>query len=120
MSCEICGRGSCTRSFHSLAAQEAFDNGETEEESRIADLERRLREAEQRQRGYEQEADRLTSRALAAERARDEAGRDAARYRWLRNGCNEKQSEASRIANNLYGMEWDAAIDAALAAQGRT
>lgn len=27
MSCEICGRGACTRSFHSLEAQEAFDNG---------------------------------------------------------------------------------------------
>jgi hypothetical protein len=26
MSCEICGRGACTRSFHSLEAQEAFDN----------------------------------------------------------------------------------------------
>ena len=26
MSCEICGRSSCTRSFHSLEEQEAFDN----------------------------------------------------------------------------------------------
>ena len=25
MSCEICGRSSCTRSFHSLEAQEEFD-----------------------------------------------------------------------------------------------
>lgn len=25
MSCEICGRNSCTRSFHSLEAQERFD-----------------------------------------------------------------------------------------------
>jgi len=25
MSCEICGRGSCTRSFHSLSEQEEFD-----------------------------------------------------------------------------------------------
>lgn len=25
MSCEICGRGSCTRSFHSIEAQEEFD-----------------------------------------------------------------------------------------------
>ncbi len=33
MSCEICGRGSCTRSFHSLEAQEEFDNEtETEQE----------------------------------------------------------------------------------------
>ena len=25
MSCEICGRNSCTRSFHSLEMQERFD-----------------------------------------------------------------------------------------------
>ena len=26
MACEICGRNSCTRSFHSVEEQEAFDN----------------------------------------------------------------------------------------------
>ena len=26
MSCEICGRGACMRSFHSLGEQEDFDN----------------------------------------------------------------------------------------------
>ena len=26
MSCEICGRSACTRSFHSLEEQENFDN----------------------------------------------------------------------------------------------
>jgi hypothetical protein len=26
MSCEICGRGTCTRSFHSLEEQLAYDN----------------------------------------------------------------------------------------------
>lgn len=26
MSCEICGRGNCTRSFHSLEEQEEHDN----------------------------------------------------------------------------------------------
>lgn len=26
MSCELCGRSSCTRSFHSLEEQETFDN----------------------------------------------------------------------------------------------
>lgn len=39
--------------------------------------------------------------------------KDAARYRWLRDGCDEKHSEATRISSNCYGMEWDAAIDAA-------
>ena len=43
--------------------------------------------------------------------------KDAERYRWLRDGCNHKRSEATRIAVNLYGMEWDAAIDAAMAAK---
>ena len=37
MSCEICGRGSCTRSFHSLEAQEEFD---MTPEERIEKLER--------------------------------------------------------------------------------
>lgn len=26
MSCELCGRSSCTRSFHSLEEQDDFDN----------------------------------------------------------------------------------------------
>lgn len=39
---------------------------------------------------------------------------DAARYRWLRDGCCDKGTEASRIANNEYGMDWDATIDAAM------
>jgi hypothetical protein len=43
-----------------------------------------------------------------------EAQKDARRYRWLRDGCDEKHSEATRIASNCYGMEWDTAIDAAM------
>ncbi len=39
---------------------------------------------------------------------------DAARYRWLRQGCCDKDTAASRIAQNEYGMHWDAAIDAAM------
>jgi len=31
MGCDICGRGNCIRSFHSLAEQERFDNGDCEE-----------------------------------------------------------------------------------------
>jgi len=41
--------------------------------------------------------------------------KDAERYRWLRAGCDEKQSAASSIAANCYGLEWDAKIDAAMA-----
>ena len=39
---------------------------------------------------------------------------DAARYRWLRDGCDEKYSPATHIAVNCYGMEWDATIDTAM------
>lgn len=38
---------------------------------------------------------------------------DAERYRWLRDGNNEKDSLATNIATHMYGLEWDAAIDTA-------
>ncbi len=38
MSCEICGRGSCTRSFHSLEAQEEFDNTADQIKERARDF----------------------------------------------------------------------------------
>jgi len=44
--------------------------------------------------------------------------KDAARYRWLREGNDAKHGAAWYVAVNLCGCEWDAAIDAALAAQG--
>lgn len=43
----------------------------------------------------------------------DSALEDAARYRWLREGNDAKHGAARHIAVNLYGCEWDAAIDAA-------
>ena len=57
--------------------------------------------------------------AKAAIRARAAQGDalDAARYRWLREGNDAKHGAAWHVAVNLYGCEWDAAIDAALAAQ---
>lgn len=39
---------------------------------------------------------------------------DAERYRWLREGCNEKYTKASFIASQKYGFEWDKAIDQAM------
>lgn len=45
----------------------------------------------------------------------ESAGADSERYRWLRDGCDDKLSEATRIAANCYGIEWDAAIDSAIA-----
>ncbi|MBS7349216.1 MAG: hypothetical protein KIG95_03490 [Comamonas sp.] len=40
--------------------------------------------------------------------------KDAERYRWLRDGNNEKESEAVHIAVNFYGFEWDEMIDIAM------
>ena len=45
-----------------------------------------------------------------------EAQKDAQRYRWLRDGNDEKGSKAHKIAEKLYGMEWDEAIDKAASA----
>jgi hypothetical protein len=39
---------------------------------------------------------------------------DAARYRWLREGNDANHGAAWHVAVNLYGCEWDAAIDAAM------
>lgn len=39
---------------------------------------------------------------------------DAMRYRWLREGNDAKHGAAWHVAVNLYGLEWDAAIDAAM------
>jgi hypothetical protein len=38
MGCEICGRGSCTRSFHSLEEQDEFDR-----ENKTDEIKERLR-----------------------------------------------------------------------------
>ena len=52
------------------------------------------------------------------EQERDELRKDAERYRWLRDGNDNKKSAACHIAVNCYGLEWDDAIDAAIA-QGK-
>lgn len=67
------------------------------------------------------EAEVKRLRALIATQAPARVGltddaRDAARYRWLRDGCDAKDSPATRIATRFYGIEWDAAIDVFLAA----
>ena len=46
--------------------------------------------------------------------AADSVQEDAARYRWLREGNDAKHGAAWHVAVNLYGCEWDAAIDAAM------
>ena len=49
----------------------------------------------------------------AARAPADSVLEDAARYRWLREGNDAKHGAAWHVAVNLYGCEWDAAIDAA-------
>ena len=45
--------------------------------------------------------------------------RDALRYRWLRDRNNDQHDPfAENLAAKHYGMEWDAAIDAAMKEQG--
>ena len=51
--------------------------------------------------------------AIAARAPADSVQEDAARYRWLREGNDAKHGAAWHVAVNLYGCEWDAAIDAA-------
>ena len=50
----------------------------------------------------------------------DSVQEDAARYRWLREGNDAKHGAAWHVAVNLYGCEWDAAIDAAMNKGGAT
>jgi hypothetical protein len=56
----------------------------------------------------------LRTQLADATRKLEEASKDARRYRWLREGCNDKGSAASFLVENYYGMEWDEKIDAAL------
>ncbi len=49
----------------------------------------------------------------AARAQADSVLEDAARYRWLREGNDAKHGAAWHVAVNLYGCEWDAAIDTA-------
>ena len=44
----------------------------------------------------------------------DSVQEDADRYRWLREGNDVQHGAAWHVAVNLYGFEWDAAIDAAM------
>jgi hypothetical protein len=60
---------------------------------------------------------------LQRRRASDDA-KDAARYRWLRDGCTEiddgpvyASDVAVSIASDKDGSEWDAAIDRAMGAE---
>ena len=48
----------------------------------------------------------------------DDVVRDAARYRWLRATTNYVTSNGKRIDVRNMPEKWDAAIDAAIAAQG--
>ena len=55
----------------------------------------------------------LAAQPTTTAQSADSVQEDAARYRWLREGNDAKHSAAWHVAVNLYGCEWDAAIDAA-------
>jgi len=61
-------------------------------------------------------ADRI--KLLWIEQEWDDLRKDAERYRWLRDGNDNRKSAACHIAVNCYGLEWDDAIDAAIAQEG--
>ena len=42
--------------------------------------------------------------------------KDAERYRWLKHECDTRGSRGSRIVQSQWGLGWDGAIDAAIAA----
>ena len=56
----------------------------------------------------------LAAQPTPPAQAADSVQKDAARYRWLREGNDAKHGAAWHVAVNLYGCEWDAAIDAAI------
>lgn len=58
------------------------------------------------------EAPAKTGNSVSAQA--DSVQEDAARYRWLREGNDVQHGAAWHVAVNLYGREWDAAIDAAI------
>ncbi len=65
--------------------------------------------------GYNNRALKDAAGELRRLLAENEALRsDAARYRWLREGCKTIDGDATRIAADVWGQEWDAAIDAAM------
>ena len=57
----------------------------------------------------------LLTQIAALEVQLAEARKDAERYRWLKNGCNDKGTTATHIAKDLFGFEWNRSIDAAMA-----
>lgn len=73
-------------------------------EAEIALLKRSLLDAE---------ADAAAPQPSPTAQSADSVQEDAARYRWLREGNDAKHGAAWHVAVNLYGCEWDAAIDAA-------
>ena len=57
----------------------------------------------------------LLAQIAALEVQLAEARKDAERYRWLKNECNDKGTTGTYIARELFGFEWNRAIDAAIA-----
>ena len=115
MSCEICVKNSCCRSFHSLAAQESFDSQPKDlnaANERIAELEAELMMRREQAEGLQNQWVKDTQKIVALE-AEVKTLREALIY--MRSGWRYIRA----FHGDLYGVGWDRAqdkADAALAA----
>lgn len=64
--------------------------------------------------GFPETAGRVKQTIASQREEIERLSKDAARYRWLRDGNDSKYGDAVFIARNLFGLEWDEAIDAAI------
>lgn len=85
-----------------------------ERDARIAGLERQLENEKQHSKHMTQDRDLWMLTASERGHQLEGARKDAKRYRWLRDGCDYKDTEATRIAKNEWGRDWDEAIDKAM------
>ena len=83
--------------------------------AQIAALEDKVKAAEQASRWESDLCAQALDSMKQLEAQLAEARKDAERYRWLKNGCNDKGTTATHIAKDLFGFEWNRSIDAAIA-----
>ena len=100
---------------HSMDEFRAIESAAcAERDNRIAELERQLENEKQHSKHMTQDRDLWMLTASERGDQLEKARKDAKRYRWLRDGCDYKDTEATRIAKDEWGRDWDAAIDKAM------
>ena len=83
--------------------------------AQIAALEDKVKAAEQASRWESDLCAQALDSMKQLEAQLAEARKDAERYRWLKNECNDKGTAGTYIARELFGFEWNRAIDAVIA-----